>query len=53
MTPELLKTIQDALQAQFQAGYAAARLDMALAAALPKPAEPEPAPPPQKAKQPA
>ena len=42
MTPELLKTLQAALQAQFQAGYAAAQLDMALAAALPKPAEPEP-----------
>lgn len=39
MTPDLLKTIQAALQAQFQAGYAAAQLDMALAAALPKPVE--------------
>ena len=37
MTPDLLKTIQAALQAQFKAGYASAQLDQALAAALPVP----------------
>jgi hypothetical protein len=41
MTPELLKNIQAALQAQFQAGYTTAQLDIALQAALP----PVPAPP--------
>jgi len=39
MTPELIKIIQQALQAQFQAGYATAQLDLALAQALPSPVE--------------
>lgn len=28
MPPDLIKALQDALQAQFQAGYAAAKLDV-------------------------
>lgn len=35
MSPELIQTIQAAMQAQFQAGYATAMLDAALTAALP------------------
>ena len=38
MNPELLAKIQAAMDAQFNAGYKAAVMDMALNAALPHPA---------------
>jgi hypothetical protein len=37
MNPELVKVVQAAMQAQFQAGYATAQLDAALTAAVPTP----------------
>lgn len=44
MSPELIKAVQAAMQAQFQAGYTTAQLDAVLANILPPPtAEPKPA----------
>ena len=37
MPTDLTKAIQDAMNTQFQAGYAAGKMDLLLAAALPPP----------------
>jgi hypothetical protein len=44
MNPDLLAKIQAAMDAQFQAGAAAAMMNAALSAALPTPAEQTPPP---------